>query len=232
MSLLPIAGIVPFTSTDYPDHFSLVVFCQGCPWKCRYCHNTHLQPFSSPAPSSWTWRRVLALLNKRKGLLDAIVFSGGEPTVHSGLLNAMREAKKSGFKVGLHTGGQYPEKLKMILPEIDWVGIDIKAPFEMYETVTKIPGSGEKTKESLELILQSGVSYECRTTVHPALLTADDLDAMSRTLSEMGVTHYVLQEFRADGCKDKELSSPSYLSIIDPELEAKLAPQFQTFLVR
>lgn len=204
---LPIGGIVPFSAIDYPGCFSLVVFCQGCPWRCHYCHNPHLQPFVRKRASkkSGLWQDALALLKRRRGLLDAVVFSGGEPTAHAGLLPAIREVKELGFKIGLHTAGCYPDRLLQLIGYLDWVGLDIKAPFDAYEKITDRPQSGDKAKKSAEMILKSGVSYEFRTTVHPALLFSSDLDNVKLALREMGVKNHVLQEFRKEGCQNQKL---------------------------
>ncbi len=232
MKELPIGGVVPFTATDYPGCLSLVVFCRGCPWKCHYCHNPHLQSFTAKGYTKTSWKEIVALLKRRKGLLDAVVFSGGEPTVHKGLLNAIKEARSIGFKVGLHTGGGYPEHLKAILPFVDWVGFDIKAPFEKYETITQIPKSGEKARICADMLLESGVPCEFRTTVHPKLLSNEDLEALATTLKEMGVKNYVLQEFRPEGCASPALKQQIPLESISDSLKERLSKQFNSFLVR
>lgn len=133
------------------------------------------------------------------------MFSGGEPTLQDGLADAMREVKAMGFKIGLHTGGGYPEKLGAVLPLADWVGLDIKGPFERYDAVNGVPGSGAKARESLHLIVETGVDHECRTTVHPALISEGELVALSRTLFALGARQHVLQAFRPDGCRDAAL---------------------------
>ncbi|MDD5304810.1 MAG: anaerobic ribonucleoside-triphosphate reductase activating protein, partial [Elusimicrobia bacterium] len=115
--------MTPLSTTDYPGVLSAVLFLQGCPWRCSYCHNPHLIPADSPPEREW--ESALAFLRGRVGLLDAVVFSGGEPTLQDGLEDAMREVKAMGFKIGLHTGGAYPERLVALLPLIDWVGLDI-----------------------------------------------------------------------------------------------------------
>lgn len=115
-----------------------------------------------------------------------------------------------GFKVGLHTGGAYPERLKDLLPLVDWVGLDIKGPFERYEAVNGVPGSGGKALESLRLVVESGVPHECRTTVHPALISEADLVALSSSLFALGAHKHVLQAFRPDGCRDEALLASHY----------------------
>jgi len=196
--MLRIGGHTPYSATDYPGCFAAVVFCQGCPWRCRYCHNPHL--LSTGSPSAVEWGNVMKFLERRQGLLDAVVFSGGEPTLQKDLAEAARAVKGLGFKVGLHTAGVYPERLHKLLPLLDWVGMDIKAPFSDYEHITGVTDSGWKARTSARWILDSGVDYEFRTTVHSALLSQDALALLGRELAAMGVQHYVLQEFRQQGC--------------------------------
>ena len=193
-SELVVGGLVPFSSIDYPGHLAAVVFCQGCPWRCSYCHNTHLLPARASTPMRWS--DVEAFLKTRRGLLDAVVFSGGEPTVQAALPAAMRTVKAMGFLVGLHTAGIYVKRLAEVLPVVDWVGMDIKADFDAYERVTGVPGSGRAARSSAELIIRSGVAYQFRTTVDPCLLTASDTELIASKLSQMGARHHVLQACR------------------------------------
>ena len=123
---LKIAGITPYASIDYPGKFSAVVFVQGCPWRCRYCHNPHMQPREfNPDYVHSSWQELMTLLERRKGLLDAVVFSGGEPTLDPALEDAMQKVKAMGYLVGLHTSGCYPTHLEPLLKWVDWVGLDV-----------------------------------------------------------------------------------------------------------
>jgi pyruvate formate lyase activating enzyme len=194
---LRIGGLTPLTSIDCPGRLAAVVFLQGCPWRCDYCHNQHLRPADGPCTLSWD--HVRAFLQRRRGLLDAVVFSGGEPTLQPGLTEAAREARALGFQVGLHTAGMYPERLAQVLPSLDWVGLDIKAPMQEYDAVTGVPGSGDKVRRSLAHVLRSGISYECRTTWHEELFGADRLQALADTLADIGVSHWVVQTCRTAG---------------------------------
>lgn len=194
---LRIGGFTPFTTTDYPGRLAAVVFCQGCPWRCAYCHNPHLLP--ADGPESHAWPDILRFLEVRRGLLDAVVFSGGEPTLQGGLADAMREAKAMGFLIGLHSAGMYPQRLARVLPLLDWIGFDVKAPSAAYPRITGTPGSGEAVFESLRLILEAGVDHELRCTWHPAWLSAADLLALSDEIRNAGADRLVIQEHRPAG---------------------------------
>lgn len=229
-SSLQVGGLTPLTTTDFPGLLAAVVFCQGCPWQCGYCHNPHLIPRGGETTQGWD--DVMAFLKRRRGLLDAVVFSGGEPTLQSGLIRASREVRALGFKIGLHTAGPYPTRLAEVLPELDWVGMDIKAPFADYDRVTGVSGSGERARESLLHLLDSGVEYEIRTTVHPALMNDESILALARELAGLGVRRYVLQQFRAQGCADSFLCQGSSRDISWSGLRAEIEPLFQDFSIR
>ena len=209
---LRIGGLTALSTTDWPGQLAAVVFCQGCPWRCAYCHNPHLLP-PRQADREIAWPEVMAFLERRRGLLDAVVFSGGEPTLHPGLPAAMRAVKAMGYAIGLHTAGIYPRRLRAVLPLVDWVGMDIKAPFDDYERITGVAGSGMAARRSMELVMASGVAHEFRTTVHPSLLPPPQLLALAQELAGLGVRHYAVQEFRDRGCAaPAPAHAPSYLS--------------------
>lgn len=200
---LPVGGIVPFTAVDFPGKLSAVLFLQGCPWRCGYCHNPHLQ--GARGERELDFDAILRWLDGRRGLLDAVVFSGGEPTAHAALGEAMRAVRERGFAIGLHTGGAYPRRLAEVLPLVDWIGFDAKAPSERYAAVTGVAGSDAAARESLRLVLGSGVAHEIRTTVHPSLVPDDALLRLADELAALGVRHWVLQPFRPTGCVDEAL---------------------------
>lgn len=175
-----------------------MVYCQGCPWRCSYCHNPHL--LTSGAGGRIAWSEVLGFLQRRRGLLDAVVFSGGEPTAQPGLAQAMRQVKALGYRVGLHSAGIYPRRFAEVLRLVDWVGFDAKAPFDAaYERITGVRASGAAALASARALLASGVECEFRTTWHAGFLSPAELDRLTQTLAELGVRRYALQEFRASG---------------------------------
>jgi len=159
--VLRVGGLTRLSAADYPGKLAAVVYCQGCAWRCGYCHNPELQPARGAHEIEWT--EVLAFLGRRRGLLDAVVFSGGEPTQQSGLAPAMREVKAMGYLIGLHTAGIVPRRLAEVLPLVDWVAMDAKARFGDHERVTRVRGSAGRAKRSLDLILASGVAREFHT---------------------------------------------------------------------
>jgi pyruvate formate lyase activating enzyme len=175
------------------------------------------------------WSQIRELLERRRGLLDAVVFSGGEPTLQSGLPAAMTEVRGLGFKVGLHTAGPAPKRLARLLPLLDWVALDIKAPPEGYPAITGIPRSGEPAWESLSLIQASGVPLEVRTTIMPHW-TAIDLATLAALLAQKGVRRYAVQACETRHALDPLLPPPG---IPLAQLAAAIDPaSFERFVVR
>jgi pyruvate formate lyase activating enzyme len=230
-ALLRVGGVVPFSTSDWPGTMAAVVFAQGCPWRCRYCHNPHLIP--RDGPESHDWGHLLAWLEGRRGLLEAVVFSGGEPTAQSALEGALRDVRALGFRTGLHTGGMFARRMPALVPLLDWVGLDVKAPAARYEVVTGVPGSGLGAFVTLELLRQAGVAHEVRTTVHLALTPPDALEKLALELAGAGVRDWVLQPFRAAGCDDAALvgqATPG--AAIDEPLLARLRAHVPGTVVR
>jgi pyruvate formate lyase activating enzyme len=218
---LTIGGVVPLSTVDFPDRLAAVVFCQGCPWRCEYCHNPHLLPADGPA--ALMWRDIVALLQRRRGFLDAVVFTGGEPLRQPGLEQAIAEVKAMGFQVAVHTAGCYPDRLERLLPSLDWVAMDIKAPFDRYQTVTTIPHSGEKARASINHVIASGVAGEFHTTVGAAMQQPGWLYELALSLAEIGVRNYILQECR---------TAPGIACRISPVLVDQIRPLFATLTIR
>jgi len=196
---LVIAGLVPMSTVDWPDHLTATVFLQGCPWNCFYCHNQALIPTRTPGAIAWA--RVRALLERRRGLLDGVVFTGGEALRQDALADAAREVAEAGFRVGLHTAGAYPRRLSDLLDSglISWVGLDVKALPEHYGAVVGRSSGGAKAWESLQVLLEAEVPFEVRTTVVPGDMTAADAVEVARRVHEAGARVYALQQARSEG---------------------------------
>lgn len=200
---LRVGGLVPLTTVDFPDHLACVLFCQGCGWRCRYCHNPQLIPACGEQEIAWD--DILGFLRRRIGLLEAVVFSGGEPTLQRALPEAMAEVRALGFKVGLHSVGIKPKLFRQVVALVDWVGFDIKALPEHSALITGVEGSGAANWQSLEYLLDSGVAHECRTTVHWHLFDVEHLWNMARRLRAMGVERFAVQGVRSARMLDQTL---------------------------
>ena len=205
---LRIAGLTRFSGADWPGRLAATVFLQGCPWDCVYCHNPDL--IDPHRDGTIAWRDVVTFLNQRRTQLDGVVFSGGEPTMQVALAPAAHEVRQLGLGVGLHTGGAFPQRLDAVLPELDWVGLDIKASAADYATITQRRGSGIHAWRSLRIVLDAArarartdhpLEYEVRTTVHPALTDADQLRLLGHQLLAEGVQAWALQRARDVGTR-------------------------------
>ncbi|WP_316366145.1 anaerobic ribonucleoside-triphosphate reductase activating protein [Candidatus Thiodiazotropha sp. CDECU1] len=191
---LQVGGLTPITTIDYPDNLSAVIFCQGCPMRCHYCHNRQLQPRLTDNPMSW--KDIIDFLTTRIGLLDAVVFSGGEPTLQRSIGKAIEEIKRLGYRVGLHTAGIYPQRFEQLLSMIDWVGLDIKALAADYPSLTGITNSGESAWHSARLLVASGVAYEIRTTLYPGIDNPEYKHRLQGELMRLGEINHRWQPYR------------------------------------
>ncbi len=192
---VPVGGLAPLSTVDWPDRLAAVVFLRGCPWRCGYCHNPDLQQVAGPGHD---WGEILGFLDSRRGLLDGVVFSGGEPLLHPGLAEALEQARALGFATALHTGGHHPERLTDLLHRglLDWVGFDVKAPRADYHRLTGAATSGDRAFRSLRLLVSSGVPYELRSTVWPGLFDLHKLLTLAREVATCGAGNLVLQPWR------------------------------------
>lgn len=193
---LNIAGLVPFSTVDWPGKIVASVFCQGCPWRCAYCQNYEILDFK--VPGAVAFAELEELLGRRKGLLDGVVFSGGEALAQAALIPAARWVKSQGFQVGLHAAGAYPMRLQAMLAAdlLDWVGLDIKALPADYRQVTGVSGA-DKAFSCLETLLASGIDYEVRLTVYPG--HPGKVVELARDLATRGVKNFALQQARELG---------------------------------
>lgn len=226
---LNIGGLTPFTTIDFPGQLAAVLFTQGCPWRCDYCHNKPL--LARQGDRQYRWQEVIDFLQKRVGLIDAVVISGGEPTLQRGLRAAIGQIRELGFKVGLHTAGIYPGRLAEVLPVLDWVGLDIKSAYAHYDAITGVPGSADRAWSSAGLLVESGIDYEVRTTLHPVIMEEDNLAELVAELSQLGVSNYCVQRCNLDFCSSPQPTEKS-LARLDQSQHALLAETFEHFSVR
>lgn len=201
--MLNIAGLVPLSTVDWPGKLAATVFLQGCPWRCGYCQNMEL--LDPRAEGAVQWEQVTDLLARRKGLLDAVVFTGGEATLHHDLGAAICQVRNLGFEVGLHTAGAYPAHFARLISDVDWVGLDIKALPDDYQSVVGYC-AGDRAWRALDVLMSEAesraLSYEVRTTVHPGSSVVDRFDELLGRLVERGVRNFALQEAREIGTSE------------------------------
>jgi len=170
---MEIAGFTPFSTIDYEGFLSTVIYTQGCNWNCIFCHNYHLIPRKK---GNFSLEDTINFIGKRKTLIDGVVISGGEPTLHNDLLEFCKEVKKLKLLIKLDTNGTNPNLLNSLIQErlIDYIAMDIKAPFEKYKKIIRAKFSVEKIKKSIKIV--KTIPHEFRTTVHSALLNFKDLE--------------------------------------------------------
>ena len=188
-----VGGMVPFSSCDWPGKLAAVVFISGCPWRCGYCHNPHLL---QRRHGSHDWPRLRTWLHGRRGLLDAVVFSGGEPLTEPALPAMLAEVRALGFATALHSGGAQPQRLAAVLPLLDWVALDIKTTRDAYPALTGRSGSGDRAWQSLALLQQAAIAHECRSSIHPDWHDVHTLQRLARQLAAQGVSDYAWQLLR------------------------------------
>lgn len=188
---------------DYPGKISAIVFTQGCNFRCPYCHNPELVDphlFSEQIDPD----DIFAFLEKRKGKLDAVVITGGEPTIHKDLPIFAQRIKDMGYLVKVDTNGTNPDILRDIISRgsVDYIAMDLKAPIEKYEHVVKVQVNKDAIATSVSMILDSGVDYEFRTTLVRGLLIPDDILKIGDMIR--GARQYVLQKFVSSKHLDKD----------------------------
>lgn len=177
---------------DYPGRLCRVLFLAGCNMRCIYCHNRELVEASG---SSLSWERLEEILCKsRENWVDAVTITGGEPTLNPSIGELILRVRDMGFKVKLDTNGSGPEKLRKLLPLVDYVAMDYKAPLERYRMMTACPSLElERISESVRLIREWEGQYEFRTTVVDSLLGEEDMLQICREIG--GARRYVLQAY-------------------------------------
>ncbi|MCL2439161.1 MAG: anaerobic ribonucleoside-triphosphate reductase activating protein [Alphaproteobacteria bacterium] len=229
-----IGGFVPFTTIDYPGQVAAVAFLQGCPWRCAYCSNPHMFELrKQTAQDTENYAAFLDFLRRRARTLDAVVFSGGEALMQPGIVDAIREIRDiAQFKIGLHTNGFYPDILERVLPTVDWVGLDAKAPLQKYDEITGVKNSAAPFVRSLEIMAASGKPFEVRTTAYPKTLGKEDILELAEWLSTRGVKNYAVQCWRPVGMSEGEVNPHCQIYFQDKEFKAKLESLFEKVIFR
>ena len=195
-----LGGLQKFSLADYPGKTCAILFTRGCNMRCPYCHNPELVWPERYAPAL-DLDEVLAFLEMRRGLLDAVTVTGGEPCLHADLPELLTRLKAMGFAVKLDSNGSFPDVLRTVIAGklVDYVAMDIKAPLEKYAQVSGAELPLESIKESIALLLEGSVDYEFRTTVDRDLLDVEDLLEIGEAIR--GARRYYLQKLNAYDAK-------------------------------
>ncbi|MBN2280916.1 MAG: anaerobic ribonucleoside-triphosphate reductase activating protein [Candidatus Marinimicrobia bacterium] len=208
---MKIAALQKTSLIDYPGEIAAVLFTQGCNFRCPYCHNPELvDPGLFTTPKNI--EEILKFLEIRKGLLDGVVITGGEPTLHQDLPELMQRIKNLGYKIKLDTNGTNPTMLRRVIDEalVDYIAMDYKAPLNKYSWVVRAEVNLNDIIESMELIKGSGISYEFRTTVVEQLLAPVDIEIIK---AEIGSGEkYCIQKFNPTKTLDQDFMEYSTFS--------------------
>lgn len=207
-------GFQKMTMLDYPGNVACIVFTAGCNFRCPFCHNARLVTQINN-DEIYTDEEILSYLSKRKGILEGICISGGEPLMHEGLFDFIKKVKDLGFLVKLDTNGSYPEKLKYLIDEklVDYVAMDIKNSADKYALTIAVDNFDiTPIYESIKILLEGEVDYEFRTTVVKDLHTAQDIEEIGMMIN--GADKYFLQQFIDSG----NLISGGYTALSKEEM--------------
>lgn len=221
----------PLTLIDFPGHLATVLFGQGCNLRCRFCYNCSLLPANSN--DTLTWAQVMEFLRDRQGFIEGVVFSGGEPCQQAGMVDAMREVRDLGYEIALHTNGFFPEAVKnaLELRLLQFIAVDFKAPLARYHEIAGKAIDERAFAAVADAIVASGVKHEYRTTVHPQMLSDNDLLAMADWLVSKKISNYAIQKFKHGGAFDRSLPPVIGPWVANATL-SKLRSSFSGFEVR
>lgn len=210
-----IGGFQKMTMLDYPGRVACTIFTYGCNFRCPFCHNATLVIDEAQLFSE---NEILSYLNKRKGILDGVCISGGEPLLQNDIFDFIKKIKSLGLLVKLDTNGSYPERLREAIDSglVDYVAMDIKTSKENYSRVADTNVKIEDIEKSVQILLESNIDYEFRTTVVRELHTKEDFVKISNWIK--GAKRYFLQCF-----KDNE-------NLIGNNLSAYTLPELEGFL--
>jgi len=229
-----LAGLQKNSFIDYPGKICCVLFTSGCNFVCPYCHNAELA--RGEYPQRIELSQIFDFLRSRRGMLEGVAITGGEPTLHNGIVDLCRSIRSMGYAIKLDTNGSRPEILNRLIEKqlLAFVAMDIKAPLDAYGPFSKSPQVSQRLGKSIRLIMQSAPAYEFRTTCAAPFTDRAAIEAIAKTIE--GAQCYALQTFnhRAE-CLDPEFShkpeatlSPTAMQ----QLQTMAAPFVERCIIR
>lgn len=191
-------GDIIVSSLEFPEKMSIVIFSGGCILRCPYCHNPELIDNGK----SVELPEIIKKIENSMDFIDSVVITGGEALIqYEDVKEILKYCKNQGLETKLDTNGCFPDKLSELIDLLDYVALDIKAPFDKYN---EIIGSdiGDKVKESMEICINNGIYLECRTTYVPSLMDPQDITEIARSIT---TDIYTIQQFRDKTVLDEKL---------------------------
>ena len=192
---MKIGGLRKTSLLDYPDTISAIIWTVGCDFRCPFCYNKDIVLGNVELIPE---EEVLSFLKKRFGMLEGLVITGGEPFMQKDIIQFCEKIKKIGYLIKIDTNGMYPKKLRELIIKklVDYIAMDVKAPKKKYDTLTNVKTNIKKIEKSIEIIKNSTVDYEFRTTIVPTLLIKEDIIDIGKWLK--GSKKFYLQQLKTD----------------------------------
>lgn len=190
-----IGGFQKTSLLDYPGYISTIIWTVGCNFNCPFCYNTDLVKGNAGTVPE---KQIMDYLEKRKGIVEALVISGGEPFLQKDLESFCQKIKKQNLLIKIDTNGTFPDKLKNLIDKklVDYVSVDVKAPKDKYEKLAGVKTDIKKIQKTIDILQKSSVDYEFRTTFVPSFLQKQDIIEIARWLK--GSKKFYLQQFKND----------------------------------
>jgi len=229
---MKIGGLQRVSLIDYPGKISATVFTQGCNFLCPYCHNPDLVDparYGPPVPED----QVISFLNRRRGKLEAVTITGGEPTLQKNLIRFLETLKEIGYPTKVDTNGSKPDVLETLICKrlVDYLAMDIKGPLQRYAQIASTEVDTSKIKRSIDLITTSGIEHEFRTTVVRSQIGLKDLLSIAELIDKSSL--YVLQPFiPTKTLNGSFLSESSYSPIEFSALRERLEKEITRVVIR
>lgn len=206
---MKLGGMQKTTLLDFPGNVACTVFTSGCNFRCPFCHNSPLLTLL-PDEECFDTEEFFAYLEKRKGILDGVAITGGEPLLQNDIAQFIRRIKSLGLKVKLDTNGSFPDRLEQLISEklIDYIAMDVKSPLSSYKKVAGTDRYLNEIVKSIALIKGSGTEYEFRTTVVKELHAPEDMEEIGKLIE--GAEKYFIQVYKdTENVLEDGLSAPS-----------------------